>query len=134
MSASWVRFGPVAGGMLARRDREVHLADLRVAAGLLLVGGAARAMLPAAPGLSCPLRAVTGIPCPLCGMTTSVTATVRLDLATAVAASPAGVAAVVVAVAVLLQRRRPAASVPAWLLPMVLLAMWVFQLQRFGVV
>jgi hypothetical protein len=128
----------VSGGLAARQSfgqaREVHLDDLRVAAGLLLTAGAVRAMLPAAPGLPCPLRALTGIPCPLCGMTTSVTATARLDLAAALAATPAGVVAVVGALALLLFRQRRSVRVPVWALPAALLAMWVFQLQRFGVV
>ena len=38
--------------------------------------------------LPCPLRSVTGIPCPLCGMTTASEALVRGDLGEAVAANP----------------------------------------------
>jgi Protein of unknown function (DUF2752) len=90
-------------------------------------------VLPGHPGLACPLRAATGIPCPLCGMTTSVEETVRLDLEAAVAANPAGVA-VAVAVLLLFGRRQPTALRLPWLaLPVALLAMWVWELNRFSI-
>src|SRR5580765_73884 len=87
--------------------------------------------LPGHPGLPCPLRTLTGIPCPLCGMTTSVEDTVHLHLGTAFAASPGGIAAVLVALLLLVLRpkriRLPAA------LPIVALAgLWIFELHRFS--
>lgn len=85
------------------------------------------------PGPACPLRTWTGIPCPLCGMTTSVTSTLRGDLGVAFAASPIGIAAVVVALLVLLTRRPLMVRVPSWSLPALLGAMWIFQLFRFSV-
>jgi hypothetical protein len=53
--------------------------------------------LPGHPGLPCPLRSLTGVPCPFCGMTTSVEAGVHLDLRAALLANPFGVVAVVMA-------------------------------------
>lgn len=50
--------------------------------------------LPVGSGILCPLRAATGVPCPLCGMTTSVVAAAHLDLASSLAANPMGVVAV----------------------------------------
>ena len=38
--------------------------------------------------LPCPLRTLTGIPCPLCGMTTAATGLASGDLGAAVAANP----------------------------------------------
>jgi hypothetical protein len=116
-------------GRAWRVDRVVELSDLRVAGGLMLAAAAVGPML-GSPGVPCPLRALTGVPCPLCGMTTSVTATVHLDLLGALATNPAGVVAVVVAVALLVRRRVERVAVPGWLLPVGLAAMWVFQLQR----
>ncbi|MEZ5216028.1 MAG: DUF2752 domain-containing protein [Ilumatobacteraceae bacterium] len=52
------------------------------------VGGALR-LLEHGPVL-CPIRRVTGLPCPTCGMTRSVLALVRGDLVASVAAHPAG--------------------------------------------
>ena len=107
--------------------------DLRIAGGLMLGAGALLQVLPEGSGIPCPLRSVTGVPCPLCGMTTSVTETLRLDLVDALAANPAGVAAV--AVAILLLVLRPArVRVSAPLAYVTLAAMWLFELHRFGFV
>jgi hypothetical protein len=107
---------------------------------LTLVGGAMLAAafilpaLPGHPGLPCPLKMITGVPCPMCGMTTSVEATVHLDLGGAFAANPAGIALVVVAI-VLLVRRPRAIPIPAVPVLLTLFAlMWVFELHRFGFV
>jgi hypothetical protein len=115
------------------RTIALDVRDVRTASAVLLCAAVAVPFLPEHDAVVCPLRAVTGIPCPLCGMTTSVTNTVRLDLVDAIAASPAGVAAVVAAVAILALRPRRLA-VPAVIVPLVLVAMWVWQLARFSVI
>ena len=75
--------------------------------------------------MTCPLRAMTGVPCPLCGMTTSVVEAVQLDFGDSLAASP-GILFVAAAAA---WRPRP---VPTWMVVAVLAALWLFQLERFG--
>jgi hypothetical protein len=112
----------------------VDLHDLRIAGGLLLAGAALLPLVPGPNGLPCPLRTLTGIPCPLCGMTTSVTAAVHLDLAASVAANPAGLLAVLVAVALLVFRSRRHVSLPLWSAPVALVLMELWQLVRFGLV
>lgn len=107
--------------------------DFRVAAGVLLGGAAVRAAVPGEPGLPCPLRALTGVPCPLCGMTTSVTATVELDVAAAVAANPGGLVLVALAVAVLLGPGRRLAM-RAGLIYLALAVLWVWELNRFSII
>jgi hypothetical protein len=77
---------------------------------------------------------LTGVPCPLCGMTTSVIGTVHLRLGDAVAATPAGIVATVLAVVLLVARRRTSVTVPSWLLPAVLALMWAYQLFRFSII
>jgi hypothetical protein len=109
----------------------LDLADLRIA-GLTMCG--ASLLLPALPGydgVTCPLRGATGIPCPLCGLTTSVRATLSGDLSTAWAATPAGIAAVLATVVLALSSRR-VIGVPSLLVPVVLGAMWLYQLSRFS--
>lgn len=93
-----------------------------------------RPLVPGEPGLPCPLRLTTGIPCPLCGMTTSVTAATHLDLAEAAAANPVGILAVVVALALLVVRTPSPLQLPQWVVPSGLAGMWVFQLHRFSIV
>jgi hypothetical protein len=106
--------------------------DLRVTAGAMLGAALLHPLLGDGAGFACPLRTVTGIPCPLCGMTTSVVATVHGNIVDALAANPAGIVAVIVALIVLFARPcRIAIPLPFALLG--LAAMWVFELFRFSV-
>ena len=106
-------------------------ADLRYAAASVVAAAAALPLLPLHPPIACPLRTVTGVPCPLCGMTTSVGETLRLDLDAALAATPAGIAAVAAALVVLVVRPR-SIRIPAAMPYVVLGCMWLYQLHRFS--
>jgi hypothetical protein len=119
---------------VARRATVVELSDVRTAAGVMLGAAAVRAAMAHPVGLTCPLRTLTGVPCPLCGMTTSVTAMSRLRIGEALAANPGGVVAALVAVAVLVFRTRRTVTLPVWLIPAALACMWVFELHRFRIV
>lgn len=102
-------------------------------AGAAMIGLAlALPALPGHPGVPCPLRSLTGVPCPFCGMTTSVEATVHGHLGAAAAANPAGILAVVVAVALLVRRQLALRLPPTGLLLGWVMALWVFELNRFG--
>jgi len=105
--------------------------ELRNAGGLMLAAALVLPVLPGHPSLICPLRTITGVPCPLCGMTTSVEATMHLDFGKALAATPAGILAVIVAI-LLLVKRPKTIRVPLALVFAVMALMWVFQLHRFG--
>jgi Protein of unknown function (DUF2752) len=118
---------------LSAKGTAVDARDLVITSGVLLGAAFVLPALPGEPGLPCPLRTLTGIPCPLCGMTTSVEATVHLDFAGALAANPAGILVVAAAV-VLLLVRPPRIVVHRAALVALLSALWVFELVRFGVI
>ena len=96
--------------------------------------------------LPCPLRALTGIPCPLCGMTTAATGLASGDLGTALAANPfvLVLAGFTLVMAVLMAARAmgrlgPPAQWPEsrrrqsyWAAGVLAAASWAFQLHRFG--
>jgi hypothetical protein len=112
---------------------DFDLAPLRWAGGVMLALGAVLPHLPGHPGLPCPLRTLTGVPCPLCGMTTSVEATMGAHVGGALVANPFGVVAVLCALALLI---RPAAirlRVPSILLAVGLASSWAFELHRFHI-
>ena len=108
------------------------ITDSRGAAIALLVAGAVLPLLPGHAGLPCPLRTLSGVPCPMCGMTTSVEATLQGDLPHALAANPAGPLAVLLALVLLV--RRPGGPLHAPLAAVILLfaSLWFFELHRFG--
>ena len=115
------------GGTVALDARE-----LRWTGAAVLAAGAVLPALPGEPGAPCLLRTLTGIPCPFCGMTTSVVAALHFDPAAALAANPGGVAVVVAAIALLVVRpvRLP---VPVLAPPLVLAGLWLFELHRFSI-
>ncbi len=111
----------------------LDLHDLRIAGGVMVAVAVLAPVLPGPDGIPCPLRSLTGIPCPLCGLTTSVTAAVHLDPIAALSANPAGLLAVVVALALLVFRPRGEVTLPAWMPSVGLVLLWTWQLGRLGV-
>jgi len=109
----------------------VDARDLTTSGAAMLGAAAVLPALPGDPGVPCPLRMLTGVPCPLCGMTTSVEATVHLDFGAALAANPAGILAAVAAIVLVVLRPRVVAF-PRGALVAALAAMWAFELGRFG--
>jgi hypothetical protein len=123
---------PVGRRVLAS-SIDFDLAPFRWAGGAMLVLGAALPHLPGNPGLPCPLRTLTGVPCPLCGMTTSVKAAMGAHVRAALVSNPFGILAVVGAAVLLL---RPAATrlrVPSAMVIACVAASWAFELHRFHV-
>lgn len=123
--------GTVAVGARLTHRGPLDVGGLRHVGGLMLAAGVLLPALPGHPGLPCPLRAITGVPCPFCGMTTSVEATVHGHLGVAATANPVGILAVVVAVVLLVTRPATVRLPPAWVLGVGVLAMWLFELHRF---
>jgi hypothetical protein len=97
-------------------------------------------------GIPCPLRTLTGVPCPFCGMTTATVALTHGEWGVAAQTSPLAylVAALVVGTAPLLVARATgqAGSPRPWsaaarkrtsrIAAVIVAASWVFQLHRFG--
>lgn len=97
-------------------------------------------------GLECPLRALTGVPCPFCGLTTATVALTHGHWAAAAATSPLAylVAALTLGTAPVLVARNaglaaePSAWSPAarrrvgYVVAVVVALSWVFQLHRYG--
>ncbi|MEA2715822.1 MAG: hypothetical protein QOI99_139 [Actinomycetota bacterium] len=124
---------PTLAGVATVAFRGDEARHLRWAGGAMLAAGLVLSRLPAGTGLPCPLRTLTGVPCPLCGMQTSVEATLAGHLGRAVAANPAGLVAVVLAVVLLVTRPATIRRPPLPLVITLLAAMWAFELVRFGI-
>jgi hypothetical protein len=111
----------------------LDISGLRGPGGLMLALAFVLPLFPHDPGLPCPLRTVTGVPCPFCGMTTSVKATCHGHLLAAVSANPFGPVAVLVAVALLLfPHRSRVARIPWGVAVAAPLVAWGWELRRFG--
>src|SRR3954470_20853247 len=108
------------------------LADTRGAAAVLLAAGAVLPLLPGHAGLPCPLRTLTGVPCPICGMTTSVEATLHAHPLAALDANPGGPLLVAAAVALLVRRPARALQIPLVAVIVVPVVLWLFELHRFS--
>lgn len=97
-------------------------------------------------GLPCPLRTLTGVPCPFCGLTTATVALAHGNWAAAAAANPLAYLAAGLAIGtapVLLARAAGRAATPRawsaaacrrvrWSVAVMVALSWVFQLHRFG--
>lgn len=106
--------------------------EARVVGAAMLGIAAVRPLVPFEFVPPCPLRLITGVPCPMCGMTRGVTSLVHGDIAHAVFMNPASVLAVVVAILVLLRWRTKRVVVPVWLIVAVLALMWCWQLFKYA--
>jgi hypothetical protein len=109
----------------------VDLRPLRWA-GAGMLGIAAVRPLFGSPGLGCPLRAMTGVPCPFCGMTRGVTDVVHGDFGAAAFLNPGSLFLVFAAVALLVAWRRRTVTFPAWLPYALVVALWGFQLFKYA--
>ena len=109
----------------------IDLRGLRYAGGAMAALGLVLPHLPGHPGIPCPLRTLTGVPCPFCGLTTSVEAVMRGDLHAAIAANPFGLVAVAFAVALLLRPRWQRVSIPTVVLVLGVALSWLFELHRY---
>jgi hypothetical protein len=108
------------------------LREVRTVGAAMLGIAAVRPLVPFEFVPPCPLRTVTGIPCPMCGMTRGVTALVHGDFAHALLMNPASYLAVALAVLLLFQWRTRKVVVPVWLIVTVMAAMWTWQIFKYA--
>jgi len=103
--------------------------ELRTVSGALLGAAAIWPVLPVHPPAACPLRNLTGIPCPFCGMTRACVAAVHGHLGASLAFNPAGI--LVLAIAVLAFVRPAWLRVlvpPVWVLFAALGVLWIWNI------
>ena len=101
--------------------------ELRVAGAVLVGAAGIWPALPLHPPMACPLRSLTGIPCPLCGMTRACVAVMHGHLGASLAFNPAGVLVVVAAVvAVLRPQWVSRLRIPMWTAVVALGALWLW--------
>jgi len=113
---------------------EVDASHLRVPAAGLVVGGLVLAHLPSGVGLPCPLRAVTGVPCPFCGLTTAVRALGGGHLSASLRAAPLGLLVFAAAAVTLAGMAPKRIRLPVPALAAVLGGEWIFELARFHLI
>ena len=104
----------------------VRSRDVRAAAAGMITIAAVYPIVPH-PSVACPLRAATGIPCPLCGMTRAVVAAVHGHVGASLAFNPGGIVVLALALVALvrpewLTRVRP----PWWSFAVVFGALWLW--------
>lgn len=114
------------------RNTTFDLHEVRVAGAVMLGAAAVRPLVPFEFVPPCPLRTITGIPCPMCGMTRGVTALVHGDFARALLLNPASYLAVALALLLLVQWRTRKVVVPVWLIVTVLGLMWTWQIFKYA--
>jgi hypothetical protein len=110
----------------------ISLRELRIAGAAMLGIAAVRPLIPFEFVPPCPLKTVTGIPCPMCGMTRGVTSLVHGDFAHALLMNPAAYVVVALAVLLLVQWKTKRVVIPVWLIVAVLAAMWTWQLFKYA--
>jgi hypothetical protein len=110
----------------------VDLTGLRAAGAAMIGLGVGLQLLPHNPGVPCPMRTITGVPCPACGMTTAVKAAVRGHMGASLAANPFGVVAIACAVLLLLRPHWHTIRLPISIVIAAGLTSWIWELRRFG--
>lgn len=106
----------------------IEVKPLRFMGAGMLAAAAVWPLLPVHPPLACPLRTMTGIPCPFCGMTRSVVAAMHGHLATSLRDNPGGILLVVLTVALLVGVRAERVRIPTWVFVVGLGALWAYNI------
>jgi hypothetical protein len=107
----------------------IRTREARAAAAGMITLAAVYPHLPGHPSIACPLRAATGIPCPLCGMTRAVVAAVHGHVGTSLAFNPGGIVVLALAVVALVRPQWLARlRLPPWSFAVVFGALWIWNI------
>jgi len=123
---------PVALTRQFNGSTSVDVRGLRAGAAAMVAIAAVRPSIPFEFVPPCPLRTVTGIPCPMCGMTRGVTSLVNGDFVHALLMNPASYLAVAIALLLFAQWRTRRVVIPIWVIAVVLGLMWTWQLFKYA--
>jgi hypothetical protein len=102
--------------------------EARAGAAAMLGLALAWPRLPVHPPIACPLRTITGVPCPLCGMTRAVVALVHGHVVESLRFNPAGIAVAFLALALIAGLRPERVRVPPWVLIMLAALLWAWNI------
>jgi len=111
---------------------EIELGPLRVAGMALVPAAVLLSVSPVDPVPPCPLRTLTGIPCPLCGSTRGVIAAVHGHFGQALTLNPASIGVLVLALLLVAGWRVERVRVPVWVIATVFAVLWGYQLFKYG--
>lgn len=118
--------------MQATAPVRLDLRHLRIAGLVMLLGAIALrfASLPAI--VVCPLRRLTGVPCPFCGMTRSVAEVARGDIGASLALNPGGILLVALAILLIVAWRWRRVAIPTWAVVAFFALLWAYQLFKYA--
>jgi hypothetical protein len=115
-----------------RAPVELDLKVLRLGGAAMLALASVRPLLPVEVGPPCPLRTLTGIPCPFCGMTRGVTALVHGHLSAAFGFNPGAFLVVAAAIVLLVAWRWQRVRIPVWAVFLFFALLWSYQLFKYS--
>jgi hypothetical protein len=110
----------------------LDLKGLRIAALGMVVAGLAYRLGALPDVVLCPLRRVTGVPCPFCGATRSVGAAVQGDLGASLALNPVGLVIIAATVLLLVAWRWRRVAIPARAVVAFFALLWAYQLFKYA--
>jgi hypothetical protein len=116
----------------ASRPLELDLKPLRFAGAAMLGAAAVLPMVPVSPVPPCPLRTVTGIPCPFCGMTRGVTALLHGHVSAAFTYNPGAFLIFAMAIVLLIAWRWQRVRIPMWAVFLFFAVLWAYQLFKYS--
>jgi len=111
---------------------EIELAPLRTAGLFLVPAAIVLSVSPVDPVPPCPLRTLTGIPCPLCGSTRGVIAAVHGHIGHALALNPASIGVLILALLMVAGWRVERIRIPVWVIITVFAVLWSYQLFKYA--